>query len=90
MWPWAAARALTVIPVLALLPAAATPLAPTLHTCVGSGTQLSGCSMTSPGSAREETVSLKHLHQQELESRHRQAGGNSDGEGASGAGGGSS
>lgn len=42
------------------------------------GTQLSGCSMTSPGSAREETVSLKHLHQQELESRYRQAGGNCD------------
>lgn len=36
--------------------------------------------MTSPGSAREETVSLKYLHQQELESRHRQAGGNRDGE----------
>lgn len=44
------------------------------------GTQLSGCSMTSSGSAREETVSLKHMHQQELESRHRQAGGSSDGE----------
>lgn len=34
--------------------------------------------MTSPGSATEETASLKHLHQQELESGAGEAGGNSD------------
>lgn len=36
--------------------------------------------MTSPGSTREETASLKHLRQQELESGAGEAGGNSDGE----------
>lgn len=40
VWPWAAARAVTPIPVHPsgpLFPAAATPLALTLDTCVGSG-----------------------------------------------------